>query len=104
MTELKKEHEELTGQNNQNNQNTQNNQNKQNKLYIKVKDTENYKNIKKDLFHCICSHKGGDCVIIYNEKDKANMVLPNKYSVNAEDEVLITGLKELLGEKNIAII
>jgi len=32
------------------------------------------------------------------------MVLPNKYSVNAEDEVLITGLKELLGEKNIAII
>jgi len=104
VTELKKEHEELTGQNNQNNQNTQNNQNKQNKLYIKVKDTENYKNIKKDLFHCICSHKGGDCVIIYNEKDKANMVLPNKYSVNAEDEVLITGLKELLGEKNIAII
>ena len=89
VTELKKEDEKQT---------------KQNKLYIKVKDTEDYKNIKKELFYCICKHKGVDCVIIYNEKDKANMVLPNKYRVNIEDEKLITYLKKLLGEKNIAII
>ncbi|HBC29744.1 MAG TPA: hypothetical protein DC024_00655, partial [Clostridiales bacterium] len=67
-------------------------------------DTENYKNIKKELFHCICKHKGGDCVIIYNEKDKANMVLPNKYRVNTEDKILFKDLKELVGEKNIAVI
>ncbi len=91
VKELKKEHVNQTIQNNQN------------KLYIKVRDTENYKNIKKELFYCICSHKGADCVIIYNEKDNANMVLPTKYRVNIKDEKLITGLKELLGEKNIAI-
>lgn len=95
VTELKKQHEKQT---------KQTKQRKGNKLYIKVKDTEDYKSIKKELFYCVCRHKGGDCVIIYNEKDKTNMVLPNKYRVNAEDEILINGLKKLLGEKNIAVI
>ncbi|HPB80383.1 MAG TPA: OB-fold nucleic acid binding domain-containing protein, partial [Sedimentibacter sp.] len=89
VTELKKEYE---------------NDIKRSKLYIKVKDTESYKNLKKDLFYCICKHKGEDCVIIYNEKDKANMVLSDKYRVNTEDELLIKDLKKLVGEKNIAII
>jgi DNA polymerase-3 subunit alpha len=75
----------------------------QNKLYIKVRDLENYKNIKKDLFYCICRHKGQDPVIIYNEKDRTNMVLPDKYRVNIEDEILIKDLKELLGQENIAV-
>jgi vacuolar-type H+-ATPase subunit E/Vma4 len=69
-----------------------------------VKDTESYKNLKKDLFYCICKHKGEDCVIIYNEKDKASMVLSDKYRVNTEDEILFKDLKKLVGEKNIAII
>jgi len=88
VTELKKEHE---------------NQTIQKKLYIKVKNLENYKNIKKELFYTICRHKGADCVIIYSEKDKANMVLPEKNWVNTEDEKLIINLKELLGEENIVI-
>jgi DNA polymerase-3 subunit alpha len=88
VTELKKEYE---------------NGIRPSKLYIKVKDTESYKNIKKDLFYCICKHKGGDCVIIYNERDKANMVLSDKYRVNTEDEILVKDLKKLVGEKNIAI-
>jgi DNA polymerase-3 subunit alpha len=88
VTELKKEHE---------------NQTIQKKLYIKVKNLENYKNIKKELFYTICRHKGADCVIIYSEKDKANMVLPEKNWVNTEDEKLIISLKELLGEENIVI-
>ncbi len=92
VTELKIEHEKQTKQR------------KENKLYIKVKDTEDYKSKKKELFYCVCRHKGGDCAIIYNEKDKTNMVLPNEYRVNAEDEILIRELKELLGEKNIAVI
>ena len=85
VTELKKEEE------------------KGKKLYIKVKDLEYYKYIKKQLFLNICKHKGNDCVIIYNEKDKANMVLPENNWVNTEDEKLIVNLKVLLGEKNIAI-
>jgi DNA polymerase-3 subunit alpha len=89
VTELKKEYE---------------NDIKRSKLYIKVKDTESYKNLKKDLFYCICKHKGEDCVIIYNEKDKASMVLSDKYRVNTEDEILFKDLKKLVGEKNIAII
>jgi DNA polymerase-3 subunit alpha len=89
VTELKKEYE---------------NEIRQSKLYIKVKDTESYKNLKKDLFYCICKHKGEDCVIIYNEKDKASMVLSDKYRVNTEDEILFKDLKKLVGEKNIAII
>jgi len=75
----------------------------QNKLYIKVRDLESYKNIKKDLFYCICSHRGQDPVIIYNEKDRTNMVLPDKYRVNIEDKILIQDLKVLLGEENIAV-
>ncbi len=76
---------------------------KSKKLYIKVKDIEDYKNIKKELFYNICQHKGEDSVIIYNEKDKANMVLPKNNRVNTEDEQLIISLKNLLGENNIAI-
>lgn len=88
ITELKKENENKSGQR---------------RLYIKVKNLESYKNIKKELLNAICGHKGNDCVIIYNEKDKANMILPEKNWVNTEDEKLIISLKELLGEKNIAI-
>lgn len=88
ITELKKENENKSGQR---------------RLYIKVKNLESYKNIKKELLNAICGHKGNDCVIIYNEKDKANMILPEKNWVNTEDEKLIISLKDLLGEKNIAI-
>lgn len=88
ITELKKENE---------------NESEQRRLYIKVKNSENYKNIKKELFHVICKYKGNDCVIIYNEKEKANMVLPEKDWVDTKDANLIIRLKELLGEKNIAI-
>lgn len=87
VTELKREEEKEKGK----------------KLYIKVKDLEYYKYIKKQLFLNICKHKGNDCVIIYNEKDKANMVLPENNWVNSEDEKLISNLKVLLGEKNIAV-
>ncbi len=73
------------------------------KLYLKVKDLEYYKYIKKDLFYNICQHKGEDSVIIYNEKDKSNMVLPKNNWVNTQDEQLITSLIKLLGENNIAI-
>ena len=31
------------------------------------------------------------------------MVLPDKYRVNIEDEILIKDLKELLGQENIAV-
>ena len=89
VSELKKEEEEE--------------KEKQKKLYIKVKDLDHYKFIKKQLFTHICKHRGEDCVIIYNEKDRANMVLPQNNWVNIKDEQLIKSLKDLLGEKNIAI-
>ena len=87
VSELKKERDKKIGK----------------KLYIKVKDIENYKNIKKELFYYISQHKGEDSVIIYNERDKANMVLPKNNWVNTEEEQLIIGLINLLGENNIAI-
>jgi hypothetical protein len=46
---------------------------------------------------------GKDCVIIYNEHEKANMLLPEKSWVNTDDGELINNLKEIFGEKNIAI-
>jgi len=73
------------------------------KLYIKVKNKEQYKNIKKELFKNLDDYSGKDCVIIYNEHEKANMVLPEKNWVNTDDQKLIKNLKEILGEKNIAI-
>ena len=73
------------------------------RLYLKVADKSHYMKMKNDLFSNICKCSGNDCVIIYNEKDKANMVLPKKNWVNIDDENLINNLKRLLGENNIAI-
>lgn len=89
ITELKKE----TNQTN----------NKTNKLYLKVESTEHYKKIKRELFNIICKNTGSDCVIIYNQQEKANMVLPMKNWVNSSSEELIKSLKLILGESNIAI-
>ncbi len=91
ITELKKEKSENTRENSTR------------KLYIKVENAEYYKKIKKELFNNICKYTGSDCVIIYNQQEKANMVLPIKNWVNIENEELIKNLKNLLGEDNIAI-
>ncbi len=74
------------------------------KLYLKVENTEHYKKVKKDLFSNICKHTGNDCVIIYNQQEKANMVLPMKNWVNIDNEELIKSLNALLGNNNVAII
>jgi DNA polymerase III subunit alpha len=76
---------------------------KQKKLYIKVRDKEHYKKVKKDLFSCLHKYLGNDCVIVYNESEKANMILPKKSWVNTNDEKLIDNLKLFFGENNIAI-
>lgn len=74
------------------------------KLYLKVQNTEHYKKVKKELFNNICRHTGNDCVIIYNQQEKANMVLPVKNWVDTDNEELIRNLKALLGSDNVAII
>lgn len=76
---------------------------KQKKLYIKVRDKEHYKKVKKDLFVCLNKYLGNDCVVVYNESEKANMILPKKSWVNTNDEKLIDNLKLVFGESNIAI-
>jgi DNA polymerase-3 subunit alpha len=74
---------------------------KKRKLYLKVKDAEQYKKIKKELFSCLYKCSGDDCVIVYNENEKANMVL--KSWVNTNDKGLINNLKIIFGEKNVVI-
>jgi len=73
------------------------------KVYLKVADSEHYKDIKKELLNTISVYSGNDCVIIYNQQEKANMVLPEKNWVNIDSKELIEKLKALLGEKNIAM-
>ncbi len=73
------------------------------KLYIKVRDKEHYKKVKKDLFACLHKCLGNDCVVVYNESEKANMILPEKSWVDTNDEKLIDNLKLVFGENNIAI-
>lgn len=73
------------------------------KLYIKVKDKEHYKTIKKDLFANLQKCCGKDCVIIYNEQEKANMILPEKNWVNLNDHNLTTNLKVIFGENNVVV-
>lgn len=73
------------------------------KLYLKVENKEHYRKIKKDLFSSICKYPGSDCVIIYNQQERANMVLPVKNWVNVNNEELIAVLKAMFGKKNIAI-
>jgi DNA polymerase-3 subunit alpha len=76
---------------------------KEKKLYIKVKDKNHYMKIKNDLFTNISKCSGNDCVIIYSEHEKANMVLPQNCWVNAGDKSLINVLKILLGETNVVV-
>lgn len=73
------------------------------KLYLKVKDKSHFRNVKKKLYYNFQQCSGNDCVVIYNEKDKTNMVLPESNWVNIEDKEFINKLKVLLGEDNIAI-
>lgn len=73
------------------------------KLYIKVENTEHYKKVKRELVNIISKYNGNDCVVIYNEKEKANMVLPMKNWVNTDNVELINSLIKLLGDNNIAV-
>ncbi len=73
------------------------------RLYLKVENTEQYKKIKKNIFNIILKHLGNDRVIIYNQQEKATMVLPKKNWVNIDDEELINSLKALLGNNNVVI-
>ncbi|TWH79314.1 DNA polymerase III subunit alpha [Sedimentibacter saalensis] len=76
---------------------------KENKLYIKVKDKNHYMKIKNELFTNISKYNGNDCVIIYSELEKANMVLPKNYWIDASNKNLINDLKTLLGETNVVL-
>lgn len=74
------------------------------KLYIKVKDKNQYENLKKDLFNILSSFRGEDCVVIYNEKEKAKMVLQKENWVNIDNNQLKKSLGSLLGEDSIAVV
>ncbi|MEL7648054.1 MAG: DNA polymerase III subunit alpha [Sedimentibacter sp.] len=76
---------------------------KQKKLYIKVADKNHYMKIKNELFSNLSKCSGSDCVVIYSQQEKANMVLPMKNWVNSSDEKLIQSLKTMLGDSNIAV-
>lgn len=76
---------------------------KKRKLYLKVKDKDHYKKVKKELFACLQNYTGDDCVIVYNESEKANMILPERSWVNVNDEKLMNNLKTIFGENNIVI-
>jgi len=76
---------------------------KEKKLYIKVADKNHYMKIKNELFTNISKYNGNDCVIIYSELEKSNMVLPKNCWVDASDMELINDLKALLGENNIVL-
>jgi len=73
------------------------------KLYLKVENTEQYKSVKKEIFKNINQYRGNNCVIIYNQQDKTNIVLPMNNWVNIDSKDLIKNLIEVLGENNIAI-
>lgn len=73
------------------------------RLYIKVRNKEHYKNIKKDIINLLQKSKGSSNVIIYNEKDKASMLLPETNNANLNDKNLIDSLKIIVGEENLAI-
>lgn len=79
------------------------NNNVEKKLYIKVRDKDHFKMIKKDLFVQLRKYTGRDCVIIYNEQEKASMILPEKNWANLNDDNLIKNLKTVIGDNNIAV-
>ncbi|MDF2677663.1 MAG: dnaE [Bacillota bacterium] len=78
-----------------------NSKNNLRKIYIKIKDANHYKATKQDLFEILSLYVGNDSVIIYNEEEKANLVL--KCKVNAENNQLLNSLINILGKNNIVL-
>ena len=72
-------------------------------LYLKVKNANHYKEIKRNIFDNILRYAGNDRVIIYSEQEKASLTLPDKNCVNSCSEELIKNLRILLGKNSIVI-
>lgn len=73
------------------------------KLYIKVKNLEIYKTLKKEFFEILSKYKGNNKIVVYNEEDKTTKNLPNKYYIDVEEVELLFNLKNIFGENNIIV-
>lgn len=73
------------------------------RIYIKVTNREHYKTIKNDIFAALSASPGDDAVVIYSEREKANMVLPDKNRADASSSGLITALKAVVGDDGVKV-
>ena len=73
------------------------------RIYIKVTNREHYKSIKNDIFAAISASPGEDAVVIYSEREKANMVLPDKNRADAGSLALLSALKAVVGDDGVKV-
>ncbi len=72
-------------------------------IWLQFADKAEYEEKFQQLLANIKESDGNDKIVIYLKKEKAKKVLGPAYHVNAEPELLNT-LKQMLGEKNVALV
>ncbi|MGX1982383.1 DNA polymerase III subunit alpha [Thermolongibacillus altinsuensis] len=71
-------------------------------LYLKIDEHHVSSNVLHQLKNILKKHHGHTPVILYYEKERRKIQLPNEYAVHA-DEQCLEQLKALLGEGNVAL-
>lgn len=72
-------------------------------LWIQYADKDAYMSGEGELLDLLKTQSGNDSVIIYLGKERAKKVLPRRWNVKA-DENLVAALSDMLGEKNVRIV
>jgi DNA polymerase-3 subunit alpha len=71
-------------------------------LYLKIDEHHVSSHVLHQLKHVLKKHSGYTPVILYYEKERRKIQLPNEYAVHA-DEPCLEQLKTLLGEGNVVL-
>ena len=71
-------------------------------LAVQTENEDTYNNMKEHLLKTLEAHRGTNPVAIYTRSPRARMLLPTKYHVKINDD-LLNELESLAGQENVAI-
>lgn len=72
------------------------------KIWLRFKDNEHYNSLKTEVEDLLKTSDGNDRVVIYKEKEKEKFMLPVRYLVDVNKD-LVEEFEAILGEKNVAV-
>ena len=72
------------------------------KIWLRFKDNEHYNSVKENMEELLKSSDGKDRVVIYKEKEKEKFMLPVRYLVDVNKD-LVEEFEAILGKENVAV-